>query len=205
MTGPTGADGPTGATGETGPQGLNGVSFNTQTTSAITPTPTEGGTETFTVGTDLPYITGNSVIVVDSTNSANSFEGRVQTYTANSGSMTVDSITNIKGTFGTQVYNVNLDGIDGPTGATGPTGLGNTGPTGAQGETGWTGPTGATGLGDTGPTGETGPIGPTGETGSTGAAGTRIYAGTGAPSAGLGSVGDFYIDLDTGNFYGPKV
>jgi hypothetical protein len=47
-------------------------------------------------------------------------------------------------------------------------------------------------------------IGAIGPTGNTGSAGTKIYSSTGAPSEGLGSPGDFYIDLDTGIFYGPR-
>jgi hypothetical protein len=42
----------------------------------------------------------------------------------------------------------------------------------------------------------------------TGLAGTRIWSGRGAPPNGYtaaASVGDFYLDLDTGILYGPKV
>jgi hypothetical protein len=53
----------------------------------------------------------------------------------------------------------------------------------------------------TGPTGESGP---TGFTGPTGAVGTLILSGFGAPNDGLGRIGDFYIDLAAGIFYGPK-
>ncbi len=42
-TGPTGTTGYTGYTGVTGSTGASGNLFNTQTTTAITPTPTEGG------------------------------------------------------------------------------------------------------------------------------------------------------------------
>ena len=93
-------------------------------------------------------------------------------------------------------------GLIGPTGATGPTaggsgtGIGETGPTGDTGPTGETGPTG-----DTGPAGYTGDTGGAGPTGPTG---TNIYSGTGAPSTSLGNLGDFYIDLVNGIFYGPK-
>jgi hypothetical protein len=317
-TGPTGyvgVDGATGATGATGPTGLDGSRYNTATTSAVTLTPTEGGSITgLTVDTGLSYIVGNSVVVVSSSNATNRFEATVQAYTAGSGALDLAGITNIEGTFGSAVvYNVNLDGIDGPTGATGATGpityyifdggiattsfvegpafnaggagiTGNTGPSGAynganivlqlrhdlatawttvnpvlamgemgletdtqlfkigDGTTAWnalaygglkgdTGPTGTTGaVGSTGATGaassvtgptgdagtpgamgDTGPTGPTGAessvtgpTGGTGEGGSTILSGTGAPSAGLGRVGDFYIDLLNGVFYGPK-
>jgi hypothetical protein len=52
--------------------------------------------------------------------------------------------------------------------------------------------------------GPTGPTGPTGQTGTTGSAGTKIYSGTGPPPDEFGASGDFYIDLLTGTFYGPK-
>jgi hypothetical protein len=32
-----------------------------------------------------------------------------------------------------------------------------------------------------------------------------IYSGNGAPDPALGRVGDFYIDLLNGVFYGPKI
>jgi hypothetical protein len=41
-------------------------------------------------------------------------------------------------------------------------------------------------------------------TGSTGQTGTQILSGSGAPSSSIGRVGDFYIDLLNGVFYGPK-
>jgi hypothetical protein len=60
-------------------------------------------------------------------------------------------------------------------------------------------------LGPTGPTGNTGAASTvTGPSGPSGSAGTKIYSGTGAPDPGLGAAGDFYIDLLTGTFYGPK-
>jgi hypothetical protein len=118
----------------------------------VTPTPVEGGTQSLTVGTGLAYIPGNSAVVIDSTNSANRFEGTVQSYDPMTGALVLEGITSIRGTFGSAVYYVNLDGIDGPTGATG----------------------------------------------------TLILAGTGAPSPSIGRIGDFYIDLASGLFYGPK-
>jgi hypothetical protein len=147
-TGVTGATGPTGisltgATGATGASGIAGDKYVTATTAAVTPVPVQGSSVSLTVATGLAYIAGNSVIVVDSTNSANKFEGRVQSYTTGTGALVIDSITNIAGTFALKVYNVNLDGIDGPTGATGATGL--TGPSGVTGPSGTTGSTGPPG------------------------------------------------------------
>jgi hypothetical protein len=135
-TGATGPTGATGATGATGPTGLAGDRFNTSTAAAVLITPTEGGSLNLTVGTDLAYIPGNSIVVVSSANSANRFEGTISSYNDTTGALTVSGITNIQGSFAaTVVYNVNLDGIDGPTGDTGATGsTGPTGPTGAPGD-----------------------------------------------------------------------
>ena len=43
--------------------------------------------------------------------------------------------------------------------------------------------------------------GPKGDTGDTGAG---VLSGSGAPSAGTGADGDIYLDVDTGDIYGPK-
>ncbi|MBS7696277.1 MULTISPECIES: hypothetical protein [unclassified Chelatococcus] len=53
--------------------------------------------------------------------------------------------------------------------------------------------------------GEPGDPGADGEDGADGANGNRIWAGTGAPSSGLGAPDDFYIDTGALVFYGPKV
>jgi collagen type VII alpha len=150
-TGPTGQQGQTGLTGQTGPtgQGITGETgptgysdkFLTSFTATITPNP-GGSIGPVTVGTNLAYIPGNSVIVsYDVAPLVTNFEGRVNTYNPATGALTIDQITNINGTsYGSSyTYNVNLDGIDGPTG---PLGTGPTGATGQTGETGTTGPTG---------------------------------------------------------------
>ena len=88
-------------------------------------------------------------------------------------------------------------GPTGPAGPTGPTGLtGSVGPTGA---TGAQGPQGIQGV--PGPTGATGAVGATGATGATGPAGSKWLSGTGAPSSGLGAIGDFYLDTGTSDTY----
>ncbi|GAA5522657.1 collagen-like protein [Aliifodinibius salicampi] len=58
------------------------------------------------------------------------------------------------------------------------------------------GPDGA--QGPQGPIGPEGPVGPAGEDGSV------IHAGSGAPSADTGVNGDYYLNQDTGELYGPK-
>lgn len=55
-----------------------------------------------------------------------------------------------------------------------------------------------------GPQGPPGPAGPAGPQGPPGANGTVIYSGTTVPASSIGATGDFYIDLSTGVFYGPK-
>ena len=183
-TGGTGQTGAQGATGITGATGSPGDKFLTASTST-TITPTTGGSVNLTVSTGLAYIPGNSVVVVNSTDTAKRFEGTVTTYTTGTGAITIGTIANIQGTFASAaVYNVNLDGVDGPVGATGATGPGLTGATGAQGATGVTGAkadTGATGLGGaTGATGLQGGTGATGLTGATGATGPGLTGATGA-------------------------
>jgi hypothetical protein len=54
------------------------------------------------------------------------------------------------------------------------------------------------------PTGETGATGPTGATGTAGVDGKTILNGSGAPSSGLGTDGDFYLDTTASRLYGPK-
>lgn len=126
------------------------------------------------------------------------------------------------------------DGATGPQGATGATGpTGTTGAVGATGPTGPAGANGSviySGNGapstSVGTTGDFyldltagmlyGPKtaggwgtgfslkGATGATGATGAAGNTILSGTGIPAAGLGNVGDYYIDDSSYMLYGPK-
>ena len=55
-----------------------------------------------------------------------------------------------------------------------------------------------------GATGDTGPAGPTGSTGATGAAGAAgsvWFNGAGAPSAGTGTNGDYYLNTTNGDVY----
>ena len=46
--------------------------------------------------------------------------------------------------------------------------------------------------------------GVTGPTGAQGADAPKMYSGSGAPSAGLGKTGDFYVDVGSAYLYGPK-
>lgn len=84
-----------------------------------------------------------------------------------------------------------LKGKAGPAGPVGPVGPGGSaGPGGAKGDTGPQGPTGLTGL-----TGPTGPAGPAGKT---------VLNGTATPTVATGTLGDFYIETDVNEIYGPK-
>jgi hypothetical protein len=84
-------------------------------------------------------------------------------------------------------------------------GGGGVGPQGPPGDPGNPGPPGAKGdTGDTGSPGAPGADGQDGAAGPTGADGKTVRSGTGAPAAGLGADGDFYIDTDADAIYGPK-
>ncbi|NRF39296.1 hypothetical protein [Pedobacter foliorum] len=58
--------------------------------------------------------------------------------------------------------------------------------------------------GDAGAVGDKGDKGDTGAIGATGADGTKIYSGITIPDPSIGKTGDFYLNLNNGNFYGPK-
>jgi len=59
-------------------------------------------------------------------------------------------------------------------------------------------------AGSNGATGAAGSAGSTGATGSPGANGNSVLSGAGAPGAGVGSNGDFYINTSTNTIFGPK-
>lgn len=110
---------------------------------------------------------------------------------------------------GTTVTAGNVVGPQGPSGVAGAQGqTGPAGPQGPVGPSGPQGPAGATGAqGPAGPAGATGPQGPVGATGAQGPAGNNgnaVLNGTGMPTASVGVVGDFYLDLSSRIMYGPK-
>lgn len=100
----------------------------------------------------------------------------------------------------------------GPTGAAGAQGevgpqgdVGPEGQVGPQGDVGPQGPVGLTGSpGVNGATGAQGPAGPTGPAGAPGAHGATLLTGEGSPTAQNGAEGDYYIDSESGQLYGPK-
>jgi hypothetical protein len=88
----------------------------------------------------------------------------------------------------------------GAVGPQGPQGIpGDTGATGAQGDPGIQGVPGNDGA--PGVDGDDGAPGAPGAPGADGVDGSTWYSGTGAPGAGLGVNGDFYLDDATGNVY----
>jgi hypothetical protein len=86
---------------------------------------------------------------------------------------------------------------------------GATGAAGANGTNGTNGKDGAPGTagipGTPGKNGTDGEDGEPGEPGEPGANGKSVLHGTGAPSAGTGNEGEFYLDTATDELYGPKV
>jgi len=59
-------------------------------------------------------------------------------------------------------------------------------------------------AGPTGPQGAQGAQGPQGLQGTPGPAGSTVLSGNGIPTSTTGTNGDFYLDLSTSQFYGPK-
>jgi len=59
-------------------------------------------------------------------------------------------------------------------------------------------------IGALGPEGPAGEIGATGPAGPAGADGSVIYSGRTTPDLTLGVAGDYYINISTGEFYGPR-
>jgi hypothetical protein len=166
----------------------------------------------FVISTSIPdFIRGNSPNKMDEVYGQAYIDVATPPVTASlvnagSGTVLLSPTVTVKANLMIVEDDIAGSGPTGPTGPAGPTGpTGDTGPTGPTGDTGPTGPTGDTGptgpTGDTGPTGPTGDTGPTGPTGDTGPMGITVLTGTGAPTCAIGSPGDFYIDVSTGNYY----
>jgi hypothetical protein len=148
---------------------MSGDLFTSETVSNWTSDPvTLGGVEMLTISPGLSFTPGNSVVVVEQSDTTHLFQGQVIAYDTASGAIEI-SITYLQGSaiFPSGIYTVNLNplnGIQGPIGLQGATGI--PGATGDQGTTGATGSTGSTGsTGDTGATGAQGTTGPTGMSG----------------------------------------
>ena len=132
-TGPTGSIGGTGPTGPTGPTG-----YGSRYQSLTPETFLNVSTEAFEIPLDpgLALSQGQSILVVDTLNSANRFQAQVLFYDTTTGILNaIPYLETVQGTFGEpSIYFVNLVGKDGSTGPTGDTG--STGPTGDTGPTG---------------------------------------------------------------------
>lgn len=203
-TGPAGAAGATGATGA----GATGATGATGPSGSVGATGSAGFTVRNGAGAPSAGLGENDDFYIDTTAHA--------IYGPKTG-----------GSWGSPT---SLVGATGPTGAVGATGVGATGATGVVGAIGPTGIGGysilngvsvpSSGLGingdfyiDTAANTIYGPkaagawgsatllIGPTG---ATGVAGYSVLNGAGAPSAGTGVNGDFYLDTTAQAIYGPK-
>ncbi len=218
-TGVQGIQGPKGDTGAVGAQGIQGLKGDTGATGpqGIQGTP---GADGKTWYSDTAAPAANLGSIGDFHIHTTTWEIREKTTAAVwtlrgtiKGAAGTQGIQGLKGDTGA----TGAQGIQGPKGDTGATGAqgiqgpkGDTGATGAQGLKGDTGATGPQGLqgpkGDTGATGPQGLQGPKGDTGATGpqgiqgtpgADGKTWYSGTAAPTANLGSIGDFHIHTTT--------
>ena len=99
ITGATGATGPTGitgATGATGPTGIAGDKYLTQTVGMLNLSYLNNNMDvSFCVSVGLAYISGNNVLVIDSTNRNYSFEGIISNYDYNTGVISLTKLQNI--------------------------------------------------------------------------------------------------------------
>jgi collagen type VII alpha len=217
LPGPPGPPGPTGPEGPIGPQGATGAGATgatgpdgdkyaaTSTTSLSITT----GLKQLTADAELAYTAGQFVIVANTID--NLFQGPVNSYDKNTGSMSVSATTIIgSGTYSS--WEINLLGAPGKQGEQGATGFtGSTGPqgiTGSQGATGTgiAGPQGATGSGQIGATGVPGLQGATGIGGSAGTVGATGLTGPqgstgpeGGPSGATGFTGATGLQGATGS------
>lgn len=183
--GPVGPAGPAGAAGTTGPAGAVGATGAIGTTGPAGPAGPAGATGT--AGATGP--------------AGRSFLNGAVNPTATDGTdgdFYLNTATNLHyGPKATGVWPAVGVSVVGPAGATGTTGAtGSQGPAGVAGATGGQGPAGSVGA--------TGSAGPQGPTGATGPAGTSLQNGSGAPTAGTGNDGDFYVDTANNILYGPK-
>ena len=176
--------GATGAAGATGAQGIQGIQGTTGATGS------QGATGS-TGATGSAGIDGKTVLNGAGTPSAGL--GVNGDFYINTSASTIYG-PKASGAWGSPTSLV------GSTGATGAQGI--QGTTGAQGSVGATGATGAQGT--QGIQGATGSAGATGSTGAAGADGKTVLNGSGAPSAGLGVNGDFYVNTAASTIYGPK-
>ena len=101
---------------------ITGTTFQVEFTADLTPV--ENSTILVQISKALGYSSGQSVLVISKSNPSNVFEAIVTSYSATTGWLALEQITNIKGsTFGDQIYILNLAGERGKSmfnGTTGP-------------------------------------------------------------------------------------
>ena len=180
---------PQGAKGDTGATGAKGDKGDTGATGATGATGSAGAAATVAVGTTTTGSAGTSASVSNSGTSS----AATLNFTIPRGD------TGAKGDKGDT-------GSTGATGATGSAatvavGTTTTGSAGTSASVTNSGTSSAATFDFTIPRGDTGA---TGSTGPAGADGRTILSGSGAPSAGTGNNGDFYIDTASSTLYGPK-
>jgi hypothetical protein len=234
LSGPAGVDGAAGATGPQGLQGVKGDIGLTGLTGAAGPAGAKGDKgDTGVAGPIGPQgiqgLKGDTGLKGDKGDAGLNGPAGVDGAAGATGPQGLKGDKGDKGDAGVAGPSgpegpQGLKGDKGDTGLTGPAGAkGDTGATGLQGLQGIQGLKGDNGLdgavgpqgpiGLTGPLGATGPMGPqgiqgpagtNGTNGSNGINGNTVLNGTGAPSAGIGSDGDIYLDTASNNIYGPK-
>jgi hypothetical protein len=227
-TGSQGAQGIQGPQGAQGPQGLQGVKGATGATGGVGPAGATGaaGPQGPQGAQGLPGATGPTGATgpqgLQGAQGPQGIQG-AKGATGTTGSQGPIGLTGATGQTGA-TGSAGPQGPQGPAGATGATGQqgpqGVAGPQGAQGVPGAVGPTGPQGAtGSTGNPGPQGPVGPAGTVGSQGPAGpagsqgpqgvpgangARWFADGDFPDASLGTIGDFYIDVLSGDMYEKK-
>ena len=219
LTGLTGAQGATGPTGATGIQGNPGVSPGGLTWKGNYAAGTTYATNDTALYNGSSYWVWNGPVTgVTPTNNGAQWallsSGGATGATGPQGLPGAQGATGPAGAQGT-TGPTGLTGTAGATGATGATGsqgpIGLTGPQGLQGPAGTNGLNGAQGIqGLTGGTGPAGAQGLPGLDGLKGDDGKTILHGSGTPyenepTVNIGVVGDFYIDTDNYEMYGPKL
>ncbi len=199
-TGPEGAQGPKGDTGAEGPQGpagLDAADPSTVLSGVAVPVPVLGKDGDFYINTSINQIYGPKMAGLWGTGT--SLFG-AQGNQGTTGDIGAKGDTGDKGETG-EAGIQGLQGLQGLTGDTGPQGL--QGEQGSQGDRGVIGPQGL--QGEQGIKGDTGVEGPQGPAGLDAAEPNTVLSGTASPASALGQDGDFYIDTDNSEIYGPKM
>ncbi|PHR02363.1 MAG: hypothetical protein COB29_13975 [Sulfitobacter sp.] len=194
--GELGDKGSSGGQGLQGPAGLDAADPNTVLSGTASPASALGNNGDFYIDTDNSEIYGPKTAGI---------WGAGATLYGPQGTQGSRGEAGSKGDPGSKgdTGNAGAEGPQGPQGSTGEIGSqGLQGDRGYQGERGVIGPQGN--KGDRGVKGDTGPAGSEGPAGQNAAEPTKVLSGFAAPASALGQDGDFYIDTDDNEIYGPK-